>query len=115
MPSLKQKQDLEQYWRTGKQSASADADDDNEADGPDIREDIESQWAGDTKCSADDAVYAGPEDGPFQCATCIFFQSDGQPCQMVSDPVESEGCCVLWKSAESEQGEYAQSSGSIQD
>lgn len=45
------------------------------------------------KVSAADAGY---EDTADSCSTCDHFQGDGQPCAVVSDPVQSAGWCKLF-------------------
>lgn len=44
--------------------------------------------------------YMTPDQGPFSCSNCEYFLGDGQPCQKVSDPVESGGCCDLFERAQ---------------
>jgi len=47
----------------------------------------------------DDVKYMGPEDGPFMCENCFFFDSHESDCEHpdVSAPVDPEGCCNLFK------------------
>lgn len=63
--------------------------------------------SGNGAVSADDpsADYQGPDQGPFECSNCQFFVADGQPCQKVSDPVQSQGCCNLFLSAGNGNGD----------
>lgn len=49
------------------------------------------------KVSADDSGYQDQAD---TCSTCSHFQGDGQPCQVVSDPVSSGGWCKLHEGSE---------------
>ena len=44
------------------------------------------------------AMTAGYQDTADTCAGCVHFISDGQPCQVVSDPVQSSGWCKLFSS-----------------
>jgi hypothetical protein len=50
--------------------------------------------------------YCGPEDGPFECENCTYYQDPGQCSnpQVQRDPqvrgkVDPEGCCNLFSSA----------------
>ena len=41
--------------------------------------------------------YMGPEDGPFRCGLCEYFIGDNKPCEKVSDPIKTKGCCNLFE------------------
>jgi hypothetical protein len=41
------------------------------------------------------AGYMGPEAGPFMCGNCIHFMDNGT-CEVISAPVEEQGCCNLF-------------------
>lgn len=70
--------DLETAWRTGL---------------PDGSEAAETGGA----VSAEEAGYLTPDQGPFECQNCLYFVSDGQPCQKVAEPVQSQGVCTLYQ------------------
>ena len=42
------------------------------------------------------ANYMGPDQGPFKCGNCEYFQAPNS-CQKVQGPIESEGCCNLYE------------------
>ena len=39
--------------------------------------------------------YKGPEEGPFQCQHCEFFEGENS-CHLVSGPIDPEGVCNLF-------------------
>lgn len=85
---------MEQYWRTGKKPQGYE-------EPPSDEPDMDDMQGGEPMPADDPSVsYMGPDQGPFQCANCMYFIGDGQPCQKVSDPVESEGCCNQFQSAQ---------------
>jgi len=47
------------------------------------------------------ATVAGYQDTADTCAGCDHFIADGQPCQVVSDPVQSSGWCKLFSGGDS--------------
>jgi hypothetical protein len=44
------------------------------------------------------AGYLGPEDGPFICGNCTFFNGPNS-CQIVAGDIDPEGCCNLFTNA----------------
>jgi len=54
------------------------------------------------------AMTAGYQDTADTCAGCVHFISDGQPCQVVSDPVQSSGWCKLFSSGGEGEGSAQQ-------
>ena len=46
------------------------------------------------------AGYLGPEEGPFVCGNCVFYGD--QTCSLVAGPIDPEGCCNLFTSANTE-------------
>lgn len=65
--------------------------------------------------------YMGPDEGPFECHNCTFFQGDEGPGQCTNpkvqqDPdvngqVDSEGCCNEFNSAHNETQEQEHTEG----
>lgn len=56
-------------------------------------------------------VYMGPEQGPFQCSNCVYWEGP-KTCHIVSGDLDPAGCCDLFtkgkpsaKSEEPEPGE----------
>lgn len=52
-----------------------------------------------TQAQADPMVagYKGPEQGPFMCSNCIFWQ-EPEACSLVSGPISPDGICSLFTS-----------------
>lgn len=55
-------------------------------------------------------TYTGPQDGG-TCENCQFFQGDQQPCQKVSDPVETGGRCNLFAPSPNQAQDLGQDQG----
>lgn len=51
------------------------------------------------------AMTAGYQDTADTCAGCAHFIADGQPCQVVADPVQSSGWCKLFSSGAGDSAE----------
>jgi len=53
----------------------------------------------DGKLPGDDpaVVYMPPAKGPFLCGHCRYFVKDNAPCEKVSTPIETDGCCNLYE------------------
>ena len=51
--------------------------------------------------------YFGPEEGPFRCDNCFFFDSHESDCEhpKVRAPVEPAGCCNLFINMNEEKEE----------
>ncbi len=65
--------------------------------------------------SADEAGYQPPDQGPFECNNCMYFVSEGQPCQKVADAVQGEGCCNEYASKGAEDQAAEHSEGAVAD
>lgn len=50
------------------------------------------------------ANYLGPDQGPFECSNCSFWQ-DGGACQVVSGKIDPKGVCQLFTSLQSGAGQ----------
>lgn len=68
-----------------------DSDDDDNGGGDDSDK-IDPQNAG----------YQGPDQGPFICANCQFF--DNGHCEVVAGPIDHLGCCNNFTSLSGQQG-----------
>jgi hypothetical protein len=42
------------------------------------------------------AGYMGPENGPFKCGNCDFFDPTDSDCHVVAGKVDAEGCCNMF-------------------
>lgn len=43
----------------------------------------------------DTVLYMGPEDGPFECQHCEYFQAPSS-CELVGGTISPQGCCSLF-------------------
>ena len=79
------------------------------ADGPDDDSDGDSSPDGSPngdpdqgKIDPQNAGYQGPDQGPFICANCIFF--DNGHCEVVAGPIDHLGCCNNFSSMSASSG-----------
>lgn len=52
------------------------------------------------------ANYMGPDQGPFKCSACEYFQQPSS-CQKVDGVIDAEGCCNLFSKGDND-GDEAQ-------
>ena len=76
-----------------------DADSDDDSGSPDSND--PDQDSG--KIDPQNAGYQGPDQGPFICANCQFF--DNGKCAVVAGPVDHMGCCNNFSSMSAQQGD----------
>lgn len=80
--------------------SSLDSDSDNDSD------------QGNTQVDQNTAGYQGPDQGPFMCANCVFYEANGpESCALVAGKINHMGCCNLFTSAHSQAGLSDQDTG----
>lgn len=56
--------------------------------------------------------YLPPEDGPFECENCHYFNKGGK-CELVEGNIDPEGCCNLYTPKDSDKSDKSDDDESI--